>query len=224
MVLFPLCTSCSENFNTFLQESSLSEIKEISSSEKPVQVNSMDDVFDLAQADGLFSHVLNNTAHAFIISKQDVGTRTLGELIPMSYTGYQYFWSPDGLGEYISRKMYTLILSEEMAKETGLSPHYAYHCTLWGAQLNYAYPAEALTPALDCFSPECGITPDSKLREPPRGYKTELIITENGQHVMAMWTVLLNISESDGFPYFYDDVWVPCRKEDIVWNYGFYWK
>ncbi len=35
MVLFPLCTSCSENFNTFLQESSLSEIKEISSSEKP---------------------------------------------------------------------------------------------------------------------------------------------------------------------------------------------
>ena len=41
---------------------------------------------------------------------------------------------------------------------------------------------------------------------------------------MAMWTVLLNISESDGFPYFYDDVWVPCRKEDIVWNYGFYWK
>lgn len=121
MVLFPLCTSCSENFNTFLQESSLSEIKEISSSEKPVQVNSMDDVFDLAQADGLFSHVLNNTAPAFIISKQDVGTRTLGELIPMSYTGYQYFWSPDGLGEYISRKMYTLILSEEMAKETGLS-------------------------------------------------------------------------------------------------------
>ena len=102
MVLFPLCTSCSENFNTFLQESSLSEIKEISSSEKPVQVNSMDDVFDLAQADGLFSHVLNNTAPAFIISKQDVGTRTLGELIPMSYTGYQYFWSPDGLGEYIS--------------------------------------------------------------------------------------------------------------------------
>lgn len=64
MVLFPLCTSCSENFNTFLQESSLSEIKEISSSEKPVQVNSMDDVFDLTQADGLFSHVLNNTAPA----------------------------------------------------------------------------------------------------------------------------------------------------------------
>ena len=73
------------------KESSFIRKKEISSSEKPVQVNSMDDVFDLAQADGLFSHVLNNTAPAFIISKQDVGTRTLGELIPMSYTGYQYF-------------------------------------------------------------------------------------------------------------------------------------
>lgn len=143
---------------------------------------------------------------AFTVNNQTKVSLIDDNVIPLSYTGYQtiklltYF--PMRLG-----------ISKDVAASLGIDLTRTYVCSKYEVKLRYGFNNGLKFVQLP--SPLCGYYTTSSTPY-QRGYTWETVVNTNS---IIMTTSIYKCS-SDSQGQHYDDLWIPCKKEDIVWDFG----
>lgn len=143
---------------------------------------------------------------AFDVNNQTQVPLIDDDVIPLSYTGYQTI-------KLVTDFPLRLGVSKDVAASLGIDPTRTYVCTKYEVKLRSGFNDGLKFVQLP--SPLCGYyTTFSTPYE--RGYTWETVANTNS---IIMTTSIYKCS-SDSQGQHYDNLWIPCKKEDIVWDFG----
>lgn len=144
--------------------------------------------------------------NAFEVYNQTMIPLAETDVIPLSYTGYQTFKSADPAPQYLG-------ISKEVAASLGLDPTRTYQCTRYEAKIRAGIKNGLQFVQLP--SPQCGYV--IRISIPyQRGYTWEPYL--DTESVIMTTSIYKCIQDSKG--QIYNDLWIPCKKENIVWDFG----
>lgn len=126
-------------------------------------------------------------------------------IVPFSITGCQTFYEADSYPQSIG-------VSKEVAASLGIDPTRTYKSIRYEAKIR-----AGINNGLEFVqlaSPLCGYKIHSKPLQ--RGYTWNVV--ENTTSIIMTTSIFKCISDSQGQNY--NDLWIPCKKEDIIWNFG----